>query len=258
MNTNRIAVAIGITLLLCLPGFSMGASPMVERHIFAPEEQETAAAEAAKEKSPEVERLEREILFTGIINGPDGKKAMIREKVSARNKEAEKGSLLKEGDEIRGMTLKEIGRNYLVLAGPGGDVRLNLFQEGKERPAPPPEPKAAETQPIPPPPAVGAQQEGASEKPPIQAVQPGQPQAVPRPGIQGQQASQRVPPTQAMTPGQEGQTPSSPGDTTSQPNPFADALKRAQQQNATQGRRNLVNPFLDAIRRSQGNTTQQQ
>jgi len=250
---KRITFVIGVTFLLCLPGFSMGASPMVERHIFTPEEQETATAESMKEKSPEVEKLEREILFTGIIIGPDGKRAMIREKVSARNKEAEKGSLLKEGDEIRGMTLKEIGRNYLVLAGQGGDVRLNLFQEGKDRPAPPPEPKAAETQAVPPIPGSGAQQEEAGEKPSgVQPAKPGQQPVAPRPGIPGQ-ASQTVPPTQAMVPGQEGQTASSPGETTPQSNPFADALKRAQQQNITQGRRNVLNPFLDAIRRGQGN-----
>ncbi len=251
---NRITVVIGLALLLCFPGFSMGASQMVEHHIFLPEEQETATAEAAKEKSPEVEKLEREVIFTGVIIGPDGKRAMIREKASARNKEAEKGSLLKEGDEIRGMTLKEIGRNYLVLGGQGGDVRLNLFQEGKDRPAPPPEPRAAETAAVPLTPPPGAQQEQASDNPPLQAVQPGQPKAAPRPGIPGQ-ASQTVPSTQAMTPGQEG-TPSSSGATTPQSNPFADALKRAQQQNTTQDRRNVLNPFLNAIRRPQGNQTQ--
>jgi hypothetical protein len=251
MKCNQVMVSAAFVLWLAAPVFG-DAPPMVERHIFGPEEQEKAAAEAAKEKSPEVEKLEREVIFTGIIIGPDGKRAMIREKTSARNKEAEKAALLREGDEIRGMTLKEIGKNYLVLAGQGGDVRLNLFQEGKDRPAPPPEPKAAETQAVPPTFAPGAQQEGASDRPPVQSGQPGQPQAGLRPGIPGQ-APQTVPPAQAVTPGQEGQTPSSPGETTAQPNPFTDALKRAQQQNITQGRRNVLNPFLDAIRRGQGN-----
>jgi hypothetical protein len=240
---NKIAVLIGITLMLCLPGFSLGASPMVEHHIFAPEEQEDVTAEAVKEKSPEVEKLEREVLFTGIIIGPDGKRAMIREKAHSRGKEAEKASLLREGDEIRGMTVKEIGSNYLVLAGQGGDVRLNLFQEGKERPAPPPEPKTAETPMLPPGTTPGAQQVGASEKQPAQAGEAAKPQASPKPGTPGQ-TPRTVPPAQATTPGQQGD------------NPFANALKRAQQQNIMEGRRNVVNPFLDALRRSQSNKTQ--
>jgi hypothetical protein len=240
---NRIAVLIGIALFLYFPGLSLGASPMVEHHIFAPEAQEDATPEAVKEKSPEVEKLEREVSFTGIIIGPDGKRAMIREKAHSRGKEAEKASLLKEGDEIRGMTVKEIGSNYLVLAGQGGDVRLNLFQEGKERPAPPPEARTVETPGLPPGTAPGAQQEGATEKQPVHPGEPAKPQAAPKPTTPGQ-TPRTVPPAQTATPGQQGD------------NPFANALKRAQQQNLMEGRRNVMNPFLDALRRSQSNKTQ--
>jgi hypothetical protein len=242
MKWNQVMVSLAFVLCMTGPAFG-DASPMVERHIFMPEEQEGANPESVKEKSPEVEKLERELLFTGIIIGPDGKRAMIREKTHPRGKEAEKASLVREGDEIRGMTVKEIGSNYLVLAGQGGDVRLNLFQEGKERPAPPPEPKAAEVPAVPPTTAPGAQQEGAGDKQPVQAGQPVQPKASTKAGTPGQ-ATRTVPPAQTAIPGQQAE------------NPFANALKKAQQQNVMEGRRNMVNPFLDAIRRSQANKAQ--
>lgn len=221
---------------------------MVKHHIFMPEKQETARPEPAKEKSPEVKKLERELLFTGIIIGPDGKQAMIHEKPRHRGKEVENDSLLREGDEIRGMTLKHIGRNYLVLTGQGGDVRLNLFQEGKKRPPPPREPKTA----MPPVIAPGGRQQGVGAVPPIQAgrpAQPGRSQATMRTGIHGS-APQRPLPNQTITPGQGNQSPGNAQGSAPKRNFFGQALKSAQQLNTGTGRRNVVNPFLEAIRRA--------
>jgi len=222
---------------------------MVEHHIFMPEEQATARPEPAKEKSPEVKKLERELLFTGIIIGPDGKRAMIHEKPRHRGKEVENDSLLREGDEILDMTLKHIGRNYLVLTGRGGDVRLNLFQGAKKRPPPPPVPKTA----MPPVIAPGRRQQGVGAVPPVQAggpAQPGRSQATVRTGMPGS-APQTPLPNQTITPGQGTQSPGNPQGSKPKGNPFGEALKRAQQQNSGIGRRNVVNPFLEAIRRRQ-------
>jgi hypothetical protein len=241
---NRIIIAIGIALVLCLPGFSMGASPMVERHIFMPDGEEEKSAETVKEKSPEVERLERELLFTGVIIGPDEKRAMITEKASRRGKSAEpekKTPPLREGDEIGGMTIKEIGKNYLVLTGQGKDVRLNLYQQNKERPAPPPEPKTAEAQPVPPQPAGAEPAQPGTE-------QQGEGAEQTKPGAPGQAAPQAP----ATTPSQVAPGQSSPADAgQASSNPFAEALKRAAQ-SRSENRKTAVNPFLDAIRRSQG------
>lgn len=255
MKRNQVLVSATFVLWLCGPAFG-DPSPMVERRIFVPEAQEEVGSEAIRSKSPEAEKLERELVFTGVIIAPDGKRAMVKEKAGARGKESEKAAPLKEGDEIHGMTVKEIGRNYLILAGQSGDVKLNLFQQGKDRPAPPPEPKTVETPAATFAPVTGAQQGEASDQPQDQAGQPGQPPPTPKPGIPGQ-APQTVAPTQAqsVTTGQETESPSSPTETAPQSNPFADALKKSQQQNVKEGRRNVVNPFLDAIRRSQGSSS---
>jgi hypothetical protein len=252
INTKRFVLFMVITFgpLLAWALRTVHAEPsaMVEHHIFMPEEQAAARPEAANEKTPEVKKLERELLFTGIIIGPDGRRAMIREKPRHRGKEVENDSLLREGDEIHGMTLKHIGRNYLLLTGQGGDVRLNLFQEGKKRPPPPPEPKTA----MPPVIAPGGRQQGVGGVPPVQAgrpAQPGRSQASVRTGIPGS-APQTSLPNQTITPGQGTQSPGNPQGNKPARNPFAETPKRAQQLNTGVSRRNVVNPFLEAIRRT--------
>jgi hypothetical protein len=246
---KSIPVAIGIALLLCLPAFSMGASPMVERHIFMPEGEEQKSPEAVKEKSPEVERLEKELLFTGVIIGPTEKRAMVTEKAGRKGKDAkpEKSPLLREGDEIGGMTVKEIGRNYLVLTGQGKDVRLNLYQQNKERPAPPPEPKTAEAQPAPPQPG-----EAAPTQPETAEQQGAQPSAEPaKPAATAPGQAKR--PSPETAPAQGGTNQGGPSEVSQAPtNPFAEALKRAGQSRQENRKSTTVNPFLDAIRRSQG------
>ncbi len=109
---------------------------MVERHIFSPEPDMKGTY-----KSPLALKLEKELMFTGVIISPKGKWAMIREKGST--KETEVSGLRKEGDEIQGMVIKEIGSNFLKLAGQGKEVRLNLYHEGKLRPAIPMESQAS-------------------------------------------------------------------------------------------------------------------
>jgi len=124
---------IQLSIILCLscPFWTLGASsPMVERHIFSPEPDGKGS-----HKSPMALKLEKELLFTGVIISSQGKWAIIREK--GKRKDEEVSGLRKEGDEIKGMVIKKIASNFLILAGEGKEVRLNLYHEGKPRPAMP-------------------------------------------------------------------------------------------------------------------------
>jgi len=105
---------------------------MVEQHIFSPEPDFKGSY-----KSPMSLKLEKELVFTGVIISPQGKWAMIREKGKKRS--PEESGLHKEGDEIKGMVIKEISSNFLILSGKDKEVRLYLYHEGKQRPSAPPE-----------------------------------------------------------------------------------------------------------------------
>jgi hypothetical protein len=109
---------------------------MVERHIFTPE---TAAD--SKEELPALpavtsSTLEKEISFTGVVISPKGKLAMIAE---GTKNEKKKKQFLKVGDQIKGMTLKEIEPNHVLIASKDSTIRLNLYRGGKTRPTAPPE-----------------------------------------------------------------------------------------------------------------------
>ena len=117
-----------ITLCIFFPLSIAGASsPMVEKHIFLPEPNTKES-----HKSPMALKLEKELMFTGVIISPQGKWAMIREK--GRKTDIAVSGFHKEGDEIKGMSIRQIGNNFLILAGDGKEVRLNLYHEGKPRP----------------------------------------------------------------------------------------------------------------------------
>ncbi len=112
----------------CLLSSVGASSPMVEKHMFSPEPDLKRS-----HKSPLALKLEKQVVFSGVIISSRGKWAMIREK--RRKADSELRGLHKEGDEIYGMVIKEIGNNFLILAGEGKEVRLNLYHEGKQRPA---------------------------------------------------------------------------------------------------------------------------
>jgi hypothetical protein len=110
------------------PFFAEGSSsPMVERHIFSP-----APEVKGLHKSPLSLKLEKDLLFTGVILSSKGNWAIIRE--SEKAGDTATSGLRKEGDEIAGMVIMEIGKNYLILKEQGKEVRLNLYHEGKPRP----------------------------------------------------------------------------------------------------------------------------
>jgi len=126
---KRIIFFLLISFCLVSPvSYGGASSPMVERHIFSPEPDVKRS-----HKSPVALKLEKEVVFSGVVISSQGKWAMIREK--RRRAEPDVRGLRKEGDEINGMVIKEIGNNFLILVGDGKEVRLNLYHEGKLRPA---------------------------------------------------------------------------------------------------------------------------
>ena len=118
-----------LPFFLCcfFPPFFAEGSPMVERHIFSP-----APDVKVLHKSPLSMKLEKDLLFTGVILSSKGNWAIIRE--SEKAGDTATSGLRKEGDEIAGMVIKEISKNHLILTGQGKEVRLNLYHEGKSRP----------------------------------------------------------------------------------------------------------------------------
>jgi len=110
---------------------------MVQRHLFSPEE-ENPADKALGPRSEAAAKLEKELLFTGVIHSPQGKWAIIRPK--NKTKREDSSWRLSEGDEIKGYHVKEIGSNYIILVSKDKPVRLDLYRGGKKRPAPAVEP----------------------------------------------------------------------------------------------------------------------
>jgi hypothetical protein len=193
-----------------VPALGENAPPMVEKHIFSPETVRKIPLE--DKKSPVVKQIERQIVFTGVIISPDGRRAMMREKVVRGGKRH--SEFYKEGDEINGMTIKQIGSNFIILTDQGKNVKLNLYQGAKVRPAPPAMPAVEKT----PETAAGRQSESS---PAVKEEKPG-----------------KRPTTQVNPPKPAGQPPRSGSIA---PNP-----SRALRKNAP----NPSNPFLEALRRA--------
>ena len=137
-----IHLGIVIFFLLVSVGLSHAAvegSAIVEKHIFSPEpDSEESPKTETSVNTVEDERLfkklDQQLLFTGIVRSSGERKVLLREK---RSKGPLDDYALSVGDEIMEMTVKEIGRNYVVLAGQEGEVRLNLFKSRTDRPVAP-------------------------------------------------------------------------------------------------------------------------
>jgi len=172
----RIFIFTGLVMCFSVGMVFAEAIPMIDRHIFLPE-----SPGEQKEESPAVpaatgSALEKEILFSGVLVTPKGKQAIISENI--KNDKTKQKHVYKEGDQIKGMTVKEIGSNYVMIATKENTVRLNLYKGIKSRPAPAPEPVNADTQNSPKPGMTAdANQQGGAKNDPktgTPAVNPGQ------------------------------------------------------------------------------------
>lgn len=236
---------------LPLAARALEVPPMVEKHIFLP-----GPEDAAEVKSPQAERLEGELLFTGVIITPEGKKALVQEKAKGRRgvDQPAEGGLLKEGDAINGFSIAEIGPNYLLLSGEDGDLRLPLYGGEKNRPEAPPVPEPAVA-------GGGEVVEQAQVNVAERATQGvtgkpsgGQAQGAPADNgvaVVGEKGSAEAEQGGDDSSGSGGQAGPPQRDVT---NPLLEGLRRAQQSRGQAGGGTAApsgpNPFLDIIRRS--------
>ncbi len=111
------------------------AVPMMDRHIFTPD----ITGAAAKEEMPNIPvmsnaALEKNFSFTGVMITPKGKLAILSETGSQKDAKAKR--VYKEGDQVGGMTIKEIGPNYLTMVTKDKTMRMDLYKSIKSRPEP--------------------------------------------------------------------------------------------------------------------------
>jgi hypothetical protein len=237
---SRITLVLLVTLVLALPCQTL-ASAMVDKHIFSPEPDSAVGSQEV----PRALELERELLFSGVIISPQGKWAMIQER--QKRHDSEESLLRKEGDEINGLVIKHIGNNYLILAGKGGEVRLNLYGGNKNRPAPPSEPETAQVQ-----------TEGGKTDTPGATVRTRPDEEERGPSRVGPDRRTTTGTTSARTrnDGVPMSEKAQPGKSAGSTNPFAEALKKAMQraqergETTNQSQPSPNNPFLELLRKS--------
>ena len=131
----RIVLFVGLFLFLSANSLLADKSPMAEKHIFTPENVSDSREEAPSAPGVISSALEKDVLFTGILISPKGRSVILSENV--KNDKAGIKHVLKQGDQIKGMTIQEIGSNFVLLSGKENTpVKLNLYKGAKTRPAP--------------------------------------------------------------------------------------------------------------------------
>ncbi len=234
-------------LLVLVPSPIMAAVPeavredaepaMVQRHLFSPEE-EKPAENALGPRSEAAAKLEKELLFTGVIHSPRGNWAIIRPRNKTKREDAP--WRLSEGDEIKGYHVKEIGPNYIVLVSKDKPVRLDLYRGSKNRPAPPP--------PAPPISSIPTPTKVTNKKPGGSMLNTGKPTTGVRSGtVTGQNVTR---PPASIPSSDKGGNPGGKPAVKRAATPFAELLKRAQQ-NKQNGGTAPENPFSRMIRQRQ-------
>jgi hypothetical protein len=223
----RTMLFIGMTLIFSANSALADLSLMAGKHIFTPDNIGETKEEAPS--APEIisGALEKEILFTGVLISPKGKFAILKE--NATNDKTGQKHVLRQGDQIKGMTIQEIGSNFVLLAGKENTtVKMNLYKGAKLRPAPVPVETKPESAP------------GANVPHAPQAA----PQAETTPDAQSQGASAEEKEPQGPFGGKGKTAQQQSGDP--QANPFADVFNRAGSRRNQRG--GSTNPFNNMLK----------
>lgn len=216
---------------------SVAAEPsqMVQRHIFAPDDGVDQKSNAPGPNPVDAAGLEKELTFTGVIVTPKGKQVLLSETGKSEKGAKKQKHILKEGESVKGMTIKEIGSNYVVLSSNENLVRMKLYTGIKTRPTAPAPTALAE--------AGTATNPAGDAKPPMMPQNP-PPGVDPSATDPSKSDSRRNPPTPdnigtAAEGGIDNSGQQQPPQQTA--NPFSSILKRANE-NASPGRTG-GNPF---------------
>ena len=130
--TKKI-ILVSITFMLFLFVLSAYASnPMIKKHLFSPTPKNDQIVTEVKQ-SLEAKKLSKELEFTGIIMIRNERMVLVKDK-----KKKELKTIFRVGDKIRTITVDEIGANYVVLADKEKKIRINLYNDKKDRPTAPP------------------------------------------------------------------------------------------------------------------------
>ncbi len=228
----KIYAILAIWLLgICAVSFA-AAPAMVEKHIFLPEKP------TEEKKVVSNDKLEKSILFTGVVVSDKGRFALIKERAPKKPGEYRK-QIYQEGETVAGAVISSISANHLVLTNAGNEVKIKLYRADKQRPKPVAvQPSVQVTSEAP---AAGAAQNGAAKD---------------------EQGKAQTDTKVSQSPSQQldnkiRQSEAAKGNVLDKKsNPFAEALKKAIQnkQAGSSGGGSTgttPNPFLEAIKRAQ-------
>ena len=244
---KNFLVVLGVLLIVGASHQSVSAepSPMVQRHIFAPDQGLEQKADVPVPIPVDPAVLAKDLIFTGVLVTSKGKQAILAETGKNEKGAQKQKHIMKEGESVKGMAIKEIGSNYLLLSSNENLVRIKLYAGIKSRPIAPPVTALAD--------AGSAANPTGAVKPPAPGNQPQN--AAPSPfgtkkDMKSKNASgENAPPVIPFdntgngafggggeNPGQQQANPP----TTS--NPFLDVIKRSTE-NAQPGGAGVPNPF---------------
>jgi hypothetical protein len=216
------------------------APAMVRRHMFSPQQDEPEAV-PTDGRSPESIKLEKELVFTGVIRTAKDKWAIIRPKKQVQRQDGQ--WRYREGEEVDGYQVHEIGPNYVILLDKDKAVRLDLYGGAKQRPAPAPLPQPVATAAAPAAATAAATPTGAAP-PGSVTTAAGQPVAggsvVGGPQAKTETAAEAEKKPPAAEPARKKAVP------------FAEIIRRARESGATSSGP-ATNPFLRIIQQNQQN-----
>lgn len=119
-------------------------SPMVSHHIFSPlpdsetdstrDITDTPEETLSREDDRLLERAQKDLTLTGIVITPLSSRALIAP--GSKKKSADAPAYFQKGAVVDGYLLKDIFPNYIIVSLDNKEVKLGLYRERRDRPAP--------------------------------------------------------------------------------------------------------------------------
>lgn len=239
---------IALIFVTVVPMSAM-ASPMVEKHIFAPDVPQKAAASDVQANSSEPPSPDK-VQLVGILRIGDKPVALFKTKGDKTGRMVRKTI----GETIEGMGIQRIGSNFIEVLNGNSVIQYRLFVAGKNRPAPAIEPIAQ----------AGSGPQPVNPGPPIPGAGENQPTGGGTPTVNPQPQADKKPKAAIFgfgggsNPSAEGAAPEGSGNAPNpSTNPFLKMMQQMQQNPAplppaeNSGNPAAINPFNPFKRSSQ-------